>query len=128
MAKRKKIHLLIIILAVIAALVLLLAWGRAAAKREASQPEMILFYGATCPHCKIVEEFIAQNSVRDRLSFRELEVYNDKTNARLLGEKAGQCGLDTGAGIGVPFFFDGQKCFVGDQDIIAYLKNQTQTK
>lgn len=84
--------------------------------------EKILFYGDTCPHCKNVEEFMSANGTRDKLSFRELEVYRNQTNAQLLAATAKKCGLDTSAGVGVPFFFDGEKCLLGDQDIINYFK------
>lgn len=117
MKNKNKYKLLIIILAVIIFLALILIWGKAAAKSE-----MILFYGDTCPHCKKVEEYIAANNIKTKFKFQELEVYNNQTNAQLLGEKARQCGLNTNQGVDVPFFFDGQKCLLGDQDIINYFQ------
>ncbi len=86
------------------------------------QPKMILFYSETCPHCKIVEDYIAANHIKDRYQFRELEVSQDQANAALLAKKASQCGLDPNQGLGVPFFFDGEKCLMGDQEIIDYFK------
>lgn len=115
---------LIIILVIIAVVAVILIWGQVAAKMNTAAPKMIFFYGDTCPHCKNVEDYMAQNNIRERLKFQELEVYNNKSNARLLGEKAKECGLDTSQGIGVPFFWDGQKCLLGDKDIINYLKTQ----
>ena len=115
----KKYKPLLIILAIIAFLGLIILWGRLSAK-----PEMILFFGDTCPHCKNVEAFISANNIRSKLEFQELEVYNNKTNAALLAQKAKQCGLDTSAGIGVPFFFDGTQCLQGDQPIIDFLKTK----
>ncbi len=82
----------------------------------------ILFYGETCPHCKIVEEYMLENGTREKLEFKELEVYNNKSNAALLTQTAKNCGLDTATGIGVPFFYDGEKCLIGDADIIAYFE------
>lgn len=90
----------------------------------ANKPEMILFFGDTCPHCKNVETYINENGIREKLSFQELEVYNDKTNANLLGEKAKECGLDTSDGVGVPFFFDGKNCIQGDEPIIEFFKTK----
>jgi glutaredoxin len=112
----------IIILVIIAVIGAILIWGQVAARKEASRPKMILFYGDTCPHCKNVEEYINANNVKAKLSFQELEVYNNKVNAKLLGDKAKQCGLDTSQGVGVPFFFDGQNCISGDQDIINFFQ------
>ncbi|MFA6995602.1 MAG: hypothetical protein WC249_04360 [Patescibacteria group bacterium] len=113
--KNKKIFLiLVIIFIIIAALAFI--------QSRNSQPSMILFYGDTCPHCQIVKQYITDNNITARFNFQELEVYQNKTNASLLGKYAHQCGLDTTQGVGVPFFFDGQKCIMGDQDIITYFK------
>jgi hypothetical protein len=86
------------------------------------ETDKILFYGDTCPHCKNVDEFMNANGTRDKLSFKELEVYRNQVNARLLTATAKKCGFDTSAGVGVPFFYDGEKCLIGDQDIINYFK------
>jgi hypothetical protein len=107
--------------AVIIAIVVIFVGAIIIAKR---QPTLILFYGDTCPHCQNVEEYIVANNIRAKLSFQELEVYNNQTNAQLLAAKAKRCGLDTSAGVGVPFFFDGQNCLVGDQPIIDYFKTK----
>lgn len=115
----KKYKTLIIILGIILAILALANLGRLTNK-----PEMILFFGDTCPHCKNVEAYINENGIKDKLNFQELEVYNNKANARLLGEKAKQCGLDISNGIGVPFFFDGQNCIEGEDNIIDFFKTK----
>jgi glutaredoxin len=85
--------------------------------------EMILFYGDTCPHCKNVDEFMTANKIEEKIEFRKLEVYNHQDNAQLLTQTAKNCGLDTTKGVGVPFFYDGKTCLVGDTDIINFFKN-----
>lgn len=87
------------------------------------QPTQILFYSDTCPHCKVVEQYITDNNVRSYLVFRELEVSTNTANSQLLGKKAASCGIN-GDSIGVPFFFDGQNCLVGDADIIKYFSSK----
>lgn len=119
--KRKRWLIPLVIIGVVA---VILIWGQVAAKLDASKPKMIFFYGDTCPHCKNVEDYMAQNNIRARLSFQELEVYNNSKNAQLLAQTAQKCGLDTSQGIGVPLFYDGQTCILGDQDIINYLKTK----
>ena len=86
------------------------------------KPKMILFYSDSCPHCQNVENYISSNNIRNKYKFQELEVSKNQDNAALLGAKAGQCGLDVNNGVGVPLFYDGQSCLVGDQDIINYFK------
>ena len=86
-------------------------------------PSMYLFYSESCPHCAIVEEYIESNQVRERLTFKELEVSRDTGNAQKLAEKSAACGIKEDE-IGVPLFWDGQKCLIGDQEIIDFLKNK----
>lgn len=88
-----------------------------------SDKESIFFYGATCPHCKNVDKFLEENKgVEERFKFEKLEISN-KDNAKRLMEKAEKCGLPTD-NIGVPLFWDGEKCIVGDVDIISFLKSK----
>jgi len=119
MKNTKKYKPLLIVLLVIAFFVFIIFLGRLTNK-----PEMILFFGDTCPHCKNVDEYISQNGIREKIKFQELEVYNNKDNAALLAQKAKQCSLDTSNGVGVPFFFDGKNCIQGDQPIIDFLKTK----
>jgi len=89
-----------------------------------NQPRVILFYGDTCPHCQVVTDYINANNIRAKIKFEELEVFNNQSNAALLGSYAQRCGIDSSQGVGVPFFFDGQKCLVGDENIINYFKTK----
>lgn len=84
---------------------------------------IILFYGDGCPHCKIVDDFISQNKIEDKIKFTRLEVFNNKDNAKILTDKAAVCGLDTSQ-IGVPFLWDGQSCFAGDVDVIKFFQDK----
>jgi len=116
MQKSKKIW---IILGVAAVLIVLLTSGK-----WANKPKMIYFYGDTCPHCHDVLDYIAAKRIRDKLSFRELETYNNKNNTRLLITKAKLCKMSTAQGVPVPFFFDGENCYVGSDKIIEVLNKQ----
>ncbi|MEI6529616.1 MAG: hypothetical protein WCN88_04485 [Candidatus Falkowbacteria bacterium] len=118
----KKNKTLYIVLGVVGALLILASLGKLTNK--SAQPEMILFFGDTCPHCKNVDDFISANDVRNKLKFQELEVYNNKDNAAQLAATAKKCEIDTSAGIGVPFFFDGTTCLQGDQPIIDFLQTK----
>lgn len=114
MKKSAKLSLLIIALLFVAGLMIVLI---------KKQPAQILFYSNSCPHCKIVEQYISDNNVKKYLVFDELEISNNPSNSQLLFKKAASCGLSTD-GLGVPFFFDGTNCFVGDQDIIKYFESK----
>jgi len=119
----KKYKPLIIIFIVLVALGLIWALGQST-KKSNSENTPILFYGETCSHCKIVDQYLADNNVRARIKFQELEVFNNKANAALLAKKAKSCGLDTTQGLGVPFLFDGQNCLSGSEEIINFFKTK----
>jgi hypothetical protein len=97
---------------------------------------IVLFYGQGCPHCKDVEDFIAQNKIEDKVQITRLEVWYNKNNAALLAEVATQkCGI-TSSQVGVPFLYDppsgeaggNGKCYVGEVDIPNFLKNAAGIK
>jgi len=93
--------------------------------KPAPLPEgIILFYGEDCPHCKLVDEFVKENKVKEKIIFSELEVYYNKENAKLLVSAAQKCGEDISQGIGVPFLYDGKNCFIGDVNIIDFFKEK----
>ena len=114
MNKTLKISILIVSLSIIAGLTIILV---------KKQPDQILFYSDTCPHCKIVEQYVNDNKVNNYLVFKQLEVSTNPSNAQLLAKKAVSCGLPTDS-LSVPFFFDGKNCLVGDQDIINYFSSK----
>jgi len=91
--------------------------------RQTEESQIILFYGDGCPHCAIVEEYIKKNSIKEKLSFGEKEVYHNQNNANDLAQKAQICGIPTNS-IGVPFLWDGLKCYVGDQEIIDFFNQK----
>lgn len=88
---------------------------------------IILFYGDGCPHCKIVDDFISQNKIEDKVKFTRLEVFNNKDNAEILLQKASICKIDQN-NIGVPFLWDGKNCLVGDEDVISFFKKEADIK
>jgi len=84
---------------------------------------IILFYGEGCPHCVIVENYIKENNIQNKISFIQKEVYNNQENAKDLQNKAKLCGLSPDS-IGVPLLWDGKNCLIGDQDIINFFKQR----
>jgi glutaredoxin len=93
------------------------------AEGNQSADQIILFYGDGCPHCAIVEEYIKENDVNNKISFAQKEVYYNQNNIKELEAKAMICGIPSDS-IGVPFLWDGSRCFVGDQDIIKFFQSK----
>lgn len=92
-----------------------------------TEPEgIILFYGDGCPHCKIVDDFISENKIEEKVKFTRLEVWYDKKNADILIQKAKICNIVDKSSIGVPFLWDGANCVVGDQDVIKFFEEKAK--
>jgi glutaredoxin len=85
---------------------------------------MVLFYKDTCPHCKDVESFIKQYQIDTKLQYDQKEVSSDTTNISMLSAAAKKCNIRV-TEIGVPFFWDGSKCYVGYDEIISFFKSKT---
>ncbi|MDD4409762.1 MAG: hypothetical protein PHW52_03885 [Candidatus Pacebacteria bacterium] len=83
---------------------------------------LVLYYGNTCPHCKIVEKYIEDNSLRETMKIVDKEIHDDK-NLGELNERASICGISSSS-IGIPFLWSEGRCYVGDEEIINYLKNK----
>lgn len=86
--------------------------------------DRVFYYGSTCPHCKIVEEFAKDNNVKSKYNYSEKEVYGSKTNAQELIKRGRECGLDEKDIGAVPLLWDSGVCYLGDQPIINYFKEQ----
>ena len=85
--------------------------------------EIIFFYGRECPHCKIVEKYIEENKITEKIDFAEGEVYHNKNNAAFLAGKAENCGISKDS-IGVPLLWANGKCYVGDKEVVDFFKNK----
>lgn len=113
--------IIFLVLAVIAIIFVAKSETGTKTTNEAVKSDIILFYGEDCPHCKVVDEFVENNKVEERISFEHREVYKNQTNATLMVAKARVCGLNTNS-IGVPFLWDGSNCLIGDRDIISFFE------
>ncbi len=88
---------------------------------------IIFYYGYSCPHCEIVEEYLDENDIASKVRFSKKEVYKNKANAAEAIEKAAQCGIGADE-LGVPFLWDGENCYIGDQNIIDFFKKEVEEK
>ena len=81
------------------------------------------FWGDGCPHCAVIEEFLATWEGKDKINIEKKEVWKDTGNSRVLGARAAACNIPQDE-LGVPLLVtpEGQ-CIVGDQPIIEHLKN-----
>ena len=92
--------------------------------------DLFLFYGDTCPHCKIVEEFIDKNQIDQKLKINNLEVYTNQANSSLFSSMVNEICPDKSSpnGLPVPFLINkkDKQCFLGDTSITEYLTEKTK--
>jgi glutaredoxin len=118
MSEKKAVYVLIGTIALIVALVL---WGVRSGQSDKNiqddQSQIVYYYGDTCPHCKVVSEFLESNHIADTVAFIKKEVWNDQKNAAEMERRAAACGIDPEQ-IGVPFVYGGDgKCYIGEPDV-----------
>ena len=92
-----------------------------------NSPQTVLYYGDTCPHCKLVEQYIQDNNIQAAMPIVMKEVFNDENNQKAIEATAKKCGLDSQT-IVVPLFYYKGRCYVGDTDIIQLLNSTVMSK
>jgi len=127
----KKITTFLIIITILVGFYLLTSKKPASiTSTETPTADYILFYGNTCPHCKIVEEFISNNQIDQKIKINQLEVYNNKSNSSLFTNMVKKICPDQlkTEGLPVPFLVDqkDKKCTIGDAPITEYLTEKSK--
>jgi len=99
------------------------------AKNRPLEAELVLYYGITCPHCKIVEDYIANNGLANKLKIEQKEIFENQANQREMAQNLAACGRQEQGNLYVPMLFDvknracyGGKENEGAQPIIEFLK------
>jgi hypothetical protein len=83
---------------------------------------IVLFFQEGCIHCKNVDDFIARNSIQNKVQFEKSDIRIPE-NQPLLLQVAKQCGIKE-TEIGTPLLWDGSKCLTGDTDIINFFSSK----
>jgi len=85
--------------------------------------EITLFTSETCPHCKNVEDFIRENKINEKISFVIKESTTNPLNYKSFMQVGKKCKIPTEE-MGFPLLWDGEKCLMGDKDIIDFFKQK----
>ena len=85
-----------------------------------STSEIILYYGNTCPHCKLVEKYITDNGIDKKIDITQKEIFDNKDNALEFNLTLNSCKIKE-EDQGVPAVVYQGKCYVGDTDVLAFL-------
>lgn len=109
----------VLLLIAITIVTLVLVW-LIVGKKYQSNGSVSLYYREDCPHCKIVEQYIADNNIEAKIQIEKKEVKENMKNNNELMLRATNCGLDLQT-VGVPLLYDAGSCYMGDTEIINYL-------
>lgn len=115
-----------IVIVIVVAIVGIIAWGITSNNASAPVTEVsgtVYYYGAECPHCKKINEFLEANKIAEKVNFIKKEVWHDRANAKEMTGAASQCGIDKN-NIGVPFVFDNGTCFIGEPDVQKFFSEK----
>jgi len=123
---QKKILYSLLGVALVAILVGFFWWLAGISEKGSAPKEPSLFTSETCPHCKNVEDFIEKNKIGGKLTFANKEISNPN-NLKEFYSVGKYCQIPTKE-LGFPLFWTGEKCLMGDQPIIDYLKEKTGIK
>lgn len=135
--KNKKKNI-IILLAVTGVIVLsIVVWGirqpvetsvlTTSFQSGSTQADVILYYGQECSHCQVVEKFIKDNGIEQRVIFDKKEVWHNIDNSDEMQQKAKECALDASK-VGVPFLSARGKCYVGEIEVENFFKKEAGMK
>lgn len=81
------------------------------------------FYSSTCLHCKTVNNYVADNKIRENgIHFFELEINADPKNAEMLRSIGELCKINEND-LAVPLLWYNQTCYTGSDQIINYFES-----
>lgn len=85
---------------------------------------LVLYYGDTCPHCKIVDEFVEKNNISAKINITHKEVFRIENNAKELILVGNSCKLPKDYMGAVPLLYYKNKAYIGDVNIIQFFKDE----
>jgi glutaredoxin-related protein len=81
-----------------------------------------LFYSETCPHCKNVEAFIAENKIAENVTFDKKDAWDAKNSDTFLAVITA-CNIQKDQA-GIPLVWDNGKCYMGEPDVMSFFKQK----
>lgn len=118
---QKIVAVFFIIVAVIIAILFFISNQQ---NKNTNLPEgIVLYYGDTCPHCKIVDEFIINNNVSSKINITNKEVFNNPLNQAEFLRVIKQCNIKSSQA-GVPLLYSEGTCYSGDVEVIDFIKEK----
>lgn len=101
----------VLVLALVTAMLLIAPSMKVNAKEPV---KMYVFYGATCPHCEALFEYLdkVDDATKEKFTVEKYETWNDTTNNKLMDKVATVLKTDKSK-LGVPYIIIGEKAIIG---------------
>lgn len=89
--------------------------------KSKNQPtgNLSIYVNTDCPHCEIVENYVAENKLEEKYSIEIKNVAESIKNYNELMLYSTHCGLDL-ATVGVPLLYESGNCYMGEDEVIDY--------
>ena len=82
---------------------------------------IVFYYGADCPHCKVVEAWMITNNISSKLNITQTEVINNPLKRNEFLSVLNQCKIEP-SNAGVPLLYSDGKCYQGEVEVIDFIK------
>lgn len=118
--------IVLILVSTVVAIAGLIWWGLQDA--EVPTPDdpsaIVYYYGSECPHCKVVEAWLDENNIAEKVTYTKKEVWHNTKNASELERRAKVCNIQP-EGMGVPFVYGGNgQCYVGEPGVKKFFSEK----
>lgn len=81
-----------------------------------------LFFSESCPHCRNVEVFIAENKIAEKVTFDKKDAWDAKNSDTFLAVITA-CNIPKDQA-GIPLVWDNGKCYMGEPDVVSFFKQK----
>lgn len=85
--------------------------------------QITYYYGADCPHCARVLQFIEENKIAEKVAFVKKEVSYNISNGQEFSQVTKKCGISSSEA-GVPLVYAEGKCLMGEPEVMGFFKEK----
>lgn len=117
------LHLEIVVMKKITLAIFLSLFTFLGLKQVYAENETILFWSEKCQFCHIVRENIEKEKIKERISFKEVELDGSQERLDVFKSKVEACGVELKKA-GIPMLYIEGKCLQGIDPIMAKLRGE----
>lgn len=122
--KYKTILILLVAVGCLIADIASLASSVASSNSTASKKlSLVLFYSIECPHCREIINFMRDKKLDTRATIEQKEISTDAGNRNEFLRIVKGCDVKLSA-VPLPVLWTGQKCLIGDEEVMKYFAEE----